>query len=1192
MQIHLDAGPGIFGPGLTVTDRDSVIRGFAITGFGPGVALRGTNNAVTGCWIGLRPDGSARGNTYGVFIDQAADNRVGGTDAVDRNVISDNGQGGILVTGSPGCVIAGNLIGTDPSGVSARPNERNGIMLQSAGGAVIGGTQASARNVISGHPFAGLSLVDTGGQLIANNVIGLDVAGLAPLPNGSGIELFNVTGVRVLQNIVSGNFNRGIVASGNRDGNNIVTGNQIGTDASGTRRLGNRGAGIVIGSVTAFQVGGVQPGEGNRIAFNDGPGVEVSAIDTPVAIRGNEIFENLTLGIERGRPGPTPNDTGDADGVVNHPEISSATLNVSTVRVSGTMNGAAAHNYRMDFYASRSPDPLGFGEGAQFLGSTTNVTDGSGLVAFDLTLPVVATGRWITATATDASGDTSEFSRSMRAVSTRPTGTFAVTTTTDDGPGSLREALTLADTIQGADNSLIHFNIPGDGPHVITPASPLPVPVEAVTLDGFTQPGSRANDDPERDAAVRTIHLDGALLPTGDAGLILAVQDSLVRGLVFSRFSGGALALAGNSNRVEGCHFVSNKVAGIRMTGGSGHRIGGPASAQRNRFVENAFVHITVGAGAGGDLRVQGNFIGVGSDGVVGTPDFHQGIELAGSGPSLIGGGTSAEANRMANRMPVSITGGRGHTVRGNRVAAEGFPIPDLPVFGNDPGDADTGANDLQNSPAITEAAVVAAGTRIRGTLNSTPSSTFTLDFYSMPAFGQILERYLGVASVTTDASGNAVFEVTLPVRAQRGRVIATATEASGSTSETGVSAVTTTEVTAPQLAVTTVADSGPGSLRTALTEAATAFATGPASISFNLPGPGPHLIEPATPLPFVGQPVTLDGFTQPGSVAGPDHAGTTLSVQLHGAALGPDADGLVLSGPGHNVRGLIFSGFSGRCLVLSNAPGSRIEQDWFGYDGVTGIASSQRLAHGIRPQIVVSEADLEVGTAIEVIGRDAFLPNPVNSTDLLDNLIANTRRSGIDVTRSSDVAIRGISIGLGQDGQRFGVGSIKGISLEEVSRVDLTRGAGEALYAPNRVAGCVTALSVRNSRDVVAQDNIFGGGEFGIGLSRMAGLSGWTGCRTACSRGTMQHSTAAEFYTRARASEPGSSGTSFGTPTTMECSRATQPPDTGWGSSMRAMSSAPETDPWWPWRATAPCRASTTSLEPRAFPSCSDPGW
>jgi GEVED domain/Right handed beta helix region len=1080
LQIHLDAGPGIFGPGLTVTDRDSVIRGFAITGFGPGVALRGTNNAVTGCWIGLRPDGSVRGNTYGVFIGQAADNRVGGTDAAERNVISDNGQGGILVTGSPGCVIAGNLIGTDPSGVSARPNERNGILLQSAGGAVVGGTQASARNVISGHSSAGLSLVDTGGQLIANNVIGLDVAGLAPLPNGSGIELFNVTGVRVLQNIVSGNFNRGIVASGNRDGNNIVTGNQIGTDASGTRRLGNRGGGIAIGSVTAFQVGGVQPGEGNRIAFNDGPGVEVSAIDTPVAIRGNEIFENLTLGIERGRPGPTPNDSGDADGVVNHPVLSSATLTVSTVRVAGTMNGAAGQNYRIDLYASRTPDTSGFGEGAQFLGSTTKVTDGSGFAAFDLTLPVVATGRWITATATDASGDTSEFSRSLRALSTRPTATFVVTTTADDGPGSLREALTLAGTVQGADNSLIHFNISGEGSHVITPASPLPVPVEAVTLDGFSQPGSQANDDPERDAAVRTIHLDGALLSTGDTGLIFAVQDSLVRGLVFSRFAGGALALAGNSNRVEGCHFVSNQVAGLRITGGSGHRIGGAAPAQRNRFVENAFVHITVGAGAGGDLRVQNNFIGVGPDGVVGTSDFHQGIELAGAGPSLIGGATAAEANRMANRMPISIIGGRGHTVRGNRVAADGFPIPDLPVFGNDPGDADTGANDLQNSPAITQATVIPAGTRIRGTLGSTPASTFALDFYFMPAFGQILERYLGATSVTTDASGNTVFEVILPVRALRGRVVATATDAAGSTSETGVSAVTTTEVTAPQLAVTTAADSGPGSLRLALTEAATAFATGPATISFNVPGPGPHLIEPMTPLPAVGQPVTLDGFTQPGTMAGQDHAGTTLRIQIHGAGLGPDADGLVLSGPGQSVRGLIFSGFSGRCLVLSNAPGSRIEQNWFGYDGVTGVAAGLRSAGKIRPQVVSSVADLEVGSAIDLVGRDAFRPNPAASTDLLNNLIANIRQTGIGVTRSSDVALRGISIGLGQDGQRFGIGGITGISLEEVSRIEVTRGAGEALFGPNRVAGCVTALSVRNSRDVVAQDNIFGGGEFG----------------------------------------------------------------------------------------------------------------
>src|SRR5262249_39505577 len=67
--------------------------------------------------------------------------------------------------------------------------------------------------------------------------------------------------------------------------------------------------------------------------------------------------------------------------------------------------------------------------------------------------------------------------------------TFVVTNTDDSGDGSLRDVMARANAAPGADT--IAFNIPGDGVHTIKPASALPAVTDPVTIDGYTQPGSR-----------------------------------------------------------------------------------------------------------------------------------------------------------------------------------------------------------------------------------------------------------------------------------------------------------------------------------------------------------------------------------------------------------------------------------------------------------------------------------------------------------------------------------------------------------------------------------------------------------------------------------------------------------------------------------------------------------------------------
>jgi len=111
-------------------------------------------------------------------------------------------------------------------------------------------------------------------------------------------------------------------------------------------------------------------------------------------------------------------------------------------------------------------------------------------------------------------------------------------------------------------------------------------------------------------------------------------------------------------------------------------------------------------------------------------------------------------------------------------------------VTPNDPLDADSGGNGLQNFPVLASATQVGAALRVVGTLASTPSSSFTIEFFGSPAcdasgFGEG-QVYLGSTALATDAAGNAGFDVTLAATVAPGWAItATATAAaSGSTSE------------------------------------------------------------------------------------------------------------------------------------------------------------------------------------------------------------------------------------------------------------------------------------------------------------------------------------------------------------------------------------------------------------------------
>jgi hypothetical protein len=115
----------------------------------------------------------------------------------------------------------------------------------------------------------------------------------------------------------------------------------------------------------------------------------------------------------------TPNDNLDPDAgandLQNFPVLTQAASDVGFIY--GKLNSKPNATYTLQFFASPSVDPSGFGEGKVFLGSMTVTTNAGGDVTF--TSPsffrAFATGDWISATATDAANNTSEFSNGVQA---------------------------------------------------------------------------------------------------------------------------------------------------------------------------------------------------------------------------------------------------------------------------------------------------------------------------------------------------------------------------------------------------------------------------------------------------------------------------------------------------------------------------------------------------------------------------------------------------------------------------------------------------------------------------------------------------------------------------------------------------------------------------------------------------------
>lgn len=218
------------------------------------------------------------------IIAGANNNFVGGETQSARNIIANNGFNGISIinTGTSNNRIQGNFIGIDVNGERVQGNTTNGILIGAgASGNIVGGEATNQRNIISGNGDNGIIIQNAEtmrnqiiGNYIGTNPVGADITGDKLLGNKK-VGILLVDGPKeteIKRNLISGNHFEGIVLRDVGTSNNRILGNFIGTDASGKRALGNVWSGIaLILSTNNNTIGGEGVGEGNVISGNGGP---------------------------------------------------------------------------------------------------------------------------------------------------------------------------------------------------------------------------------------------------------------------------------------------------------------------------------------------------------------------------------------------------------------------------------------------------------------------------------------------------------------------------------------------------------------------------------------------------------------------------------------------------------------------------------------------------------------------------------------------------------------------------------------------------------------------------------------------------------------------------------------------------------------------------------------------------------
>lgn len=328
--------------------------------------------------------------------------------------------------------------GWSQAGFSNRPIiEVNGSL---AGTNIDGLLLSSPSNTVRGlvlNGFAiGIHIATNGGNIIQGNVIGSDIAGTTAVPNGQGILIqsdHNLIGgpAPAAANLIGGNAGNGIVIQSAQAHHNVVQGNFIGSSWDPYSALPNGHNGVLLMDGAWSNT----IGDGNRVAYNGAAGIVLTPLaGTGNLVTGNSIEGNGGPGIDLGDDGPSPGDSGDGDDgpnlTQNFPVLSDAVSENGMTTISGYLNSIPSRTYRIEFFLNSSTNASGYSEGQLFIGFYNQYVHSDGFGDFIASLPVASSaGQFITATATDPEGNTSEFSppvsvRTPPVITSQPTNTF------------------------------------------------------------------------------------------------------------------------------------------------------------------------------------------------------------------------------------------------------------------------------------------------------------------------------------------------------------------------------------------------------------------------------------------------------------------------------------------------------------------------------------------------------------------------------------------------------------------------------------------------------------------------------------------------------------------------------------------------------------------------------------------------
>lgn len=1007
--------------GLTAQTA-TTISGLSIANWsGDGVVVTADDVTLDRSWIGVLPDSAAAGN------DATGVDAFGGASrlTVSNSVVSASSFNGIQAAGAD-LVVVGNLIGVGPDGVTPMGNGRNGIRLYS-----------NAVDAIIGRPGEG-------------NVIG---------DNG-------VVGVELDGDPVSA----------------TIQSNHIGTDATATVDLGHGESAVLfqetsVDSTVGFSGLAADPAEANVMMFNGGPTPYASvnvrdSVTGMVSIRGNSITRNDGLGIDLGEGSAvSPNDVNDADGgandTINFPVITAITPSTPGMLTVDFLFDSGVGTYHYDFYSSPAgPDASGFGEGGVWLDVLVAGKSSTGSEAFSHDIPGnVGDVITMTATQSNVTFRTSEFSQFGVAASTTAT-VNSTGTASDQTPGDglcntgsvnsegLMEC-TLSAAIQEANAAgavdTVEFDIPtsdggydgingwwtiNDNPTTIT--TPL-------TIDGTTQAGTTVNTAaaPAPLNSQPTILIDG----TGFSGDLLNFASGADNSTVMGLAIGGITTNSGDSaiqfGAVSNMTVVGNHI-GVMPDGltpipsseglafyltASNGQVGGTTAADRNLFATND-TDLAMGFDAG-LIVIEGNEFGYDVNGdVLSTFSTSAAIDLRSNNQATIGGTTVAQGNRIAGSTGgVLVSGTSRATVLGNEMTGLNRPSIDLGANDgtpNDPGDGDTGPNDLLNTPDNV-AATEAAGTISVDFDLDVPAGDYRVEFFTNPGQAHPMTlpwtgSFASAVTVTHLGAGSQAFSHTFAGTA--GSVVtATATEdlgggSYGVTSEPGDSAIAFGS-TAVVNSSGDSADSTPGdglcdtgalnsegatecTLRAAIAEANANASL--SDITFDIPTSdaghdAPNnlwTISPTTGLGALSNDITIDGSTQPGWVDDP--------VIVLSGDVGPAGHtGLTITGDGATVRSLSIVSFTNNGIAVLGDD-TLLAANWIGVDptGTIGSNANGVLLSGANDTIIGgSTADANVIAGNRSNGVMAQAAS--DGTIIRDNSIGTDSSGAIDLGNDGD---------------------------------------------------------------------------------------------------------------------------------------------------------------------------------------------